>query len=115
MTLDVKQFIAKWADTGAAERANFQPFCDDLCDLLGVSRPDGQRPQETDNAYVFEKSVPLQQLDGTSTTGRIDLYKRGHFVMEGKQGAEEGAARKGHGTRGSAGWDKALVRGIKSL
>lgn len=47
------------------------------------------------------------------TTGRIDLYKRGHFVMEGKQGADEGAIKKGHGTRGSAGWDKAMVRAKK--
>ena len=113
MSLDAEQFMAKWAATGAAERANFQPFCGGLCDLLGVARPDGQTPTEAENAYVFEKNVPLHQPDGSTTTGRIDLYKRDHFVMEGKQGAEEGAVRKGHGTRGSTGWDKALVRAKK--
>jgi hypothetical protein len=89
--MTITDFITKWADTGASERANFQPFCDDLCDLISVERPQGSKPDQTENAYVFEKSVPLHQPDGTATTGRIDLYKRGHFVMEGKQGAEEGA------------------------
>jgi hypothetical protein len=77
------EFLNKWADTGASERANFQPFCDDLCDLIGGERPDGSKPDETENAYVFEKQVPLHQPDGSATTGRIDLYKRDHFVMEG--------------------------------
>jgi len=107
------EFLQKWAETGASERANFQPFCDDLCDLIGVERPSGSKPDESENAYVFEKQVPLHQSDGTATTGRIDLYKRKHFVMEGKQGAEEGAVKKGHGTRGSVGWDKAMVRAKK--
>jgi hypothetical protein len=110
---DVATFIEKWGQTGVSERANFQPFCGGLCDLLGLPRPDGQKPNESENAYVFEKNVPLHQPGGGTTTGRIDLYKRDHFVMEGKQGADEGAVRKGHGTRGSVGWDKALVRAKK--
>jgi len=99
----IEQFIHKWAETGASERANFQPFGRDLCDLREVPHPDGQKPDEAANSYVYEKNVPLHQPDGNTTTGRIDLYQRGHFVMEGKQGAGEGAARKGHGTRGSTG------------
>ena len=39
---------------------------------------------DTQNAYVFEKPVPLPH----GTTGRIDLYKRGCFVLEAKQGSE---------------------------
>ncbi|TVP77156.1 MAG: hypothetical protein EA353_10940 [Puniceicoccaceae bacterium] len=73
MNNEIAQFIEKWGQTGASERANFQPFCAELCDLIGVPRPDGQKPEEGGNAYVFEKSVPLHQPDVT-TTGRIDLY-----------------------------------------
>ena len=31
-------FIARWAASGAAERANYQLFLSELCDLLGVAR-----------------------------------------------------------------------------
>ena len=49
MSNDVATFIEKWGQTGASERANFQPFCDGLCDLLGLPRPDGQKPDESEN------------------------------------------------------------------
>ena len=32
-------FIARWAGSGGAERANFQSFACELCDLIGVDRP----------------------------------------------------------------------------
>ena len=39
MTID--EFIARWtAREGGAERANYQMFLSELCDVLGVSRPD---------------------------------------------------------------------------
>jgi len=46
MITRVAEFIENWAETGASERANFQPFCRDLCDLLEVPHPDGQKPDE---------------------------------------------------------------------
>ena len=33
-------FIARWTDSAGAERANFQPFYQELCVLLGVPPPD---------------------------------------------------------------------------
>src|SRR5688500_17946639 len=87
-------FLSRWQSSGSAERANYQLFLSELCDLLHVPRPDPTRPDDRDNAYVFERSVHFDHGDGTSSTGRIDLYKRGCFVLEAKQGsaAAEGPA-----------------------
>jgi hypothetical protein len=35
---DPAAFIARWQKSGAAERANYQLFLSELCDLLGVPR-----------------------------------------------------------------------------
>jgi hypothetical protein len=68
-----------------AKRANAQPFLSELCDVLGVPRPDpasgGIGP------YRFERNVIHHEADGTTTTRRIDLYRRACFVCETKQGA----------------------------
>src|SRR6185437_12661895 len=36
------------------------------------------------NAYVFERAVRFRHDDGTTSPGRIDLYKKGCFVLEAK-------------------------------
>ncbi len=67
-----------------AERANAQPFLSELCDVLEVPRPDpasgGVGP------YRYERNVTHHEADGSITTRRIDLYRRGCFVCEAKQG-----------------------------
>ena len=80
-------FIARWSRSGSAERANYQSFLIDLCALLGVPRPEPTGPDDRDNAYVFERAVTFDNGDGTTSPGRIDLYKRGCFVLEAKQGS----------------------------
>jgi len=45
---DVDNFIARWQKSGGSELANFQMFADELCDLLGLPRPDPS--QEVGNA-----------------------------------------------------------------
>ncbi|MBK7218473.1 MAG: class I SAM-dependent DNA methyltransferase [Candidatus Promineofilum sp.] len=82
-TPDPDTFITRWAASGAAERANYQLFLSELCDLLGVERPRPATADPAANAYVFEKPVPLAH----GTTGFIDLYRRGCFVLEAKQGS----------------------------
>ncbi|MFZ2360609.1 MAG: type IIL restriction-modification enzyme MmeI, partial [Anaerolineae bacterium] len=77
-------FITRWRSSAAAERANYQLFLSELCDALDVPRPDPTVADEADNAYVFEKAVPLP----SGSVGRIDLYRRGCFVLEAKQGSE---------------------------
>ncbi|MGC9452303.1 MAG: class I SAM-dependent DNA methyltransferase [Oceanipulchritudo sp.] len=107
---ELDDFIGRWKSSGASERANCQPFLMELCAVLNLPRPEPAKPDHKENAYVFERAVPFTMPDGTTSTGRIDLYKRGCFVLEAKQGAEEGAVRTGHGTRGSGHWDQAMVR-----
>jgi hypothetical protein len=115
-------FIVRWQNSGAAERANYQLFLAELCDVLEVPRPEPTQPDDARNAYVFERAISFQNPDGTTSPGRIDLYKRGCFVLEAKQGSEkrEGAnalfddapkpKRKGTAVRGTAGWDVAMLK-----
>lgn len=113
----ITSFISRWENSGAAERANYQMFLAELCDLLQVPRPDPTSPDPEKNRYVFDRAVPRVNPDGSSVTNYIDLYKAAHFVLETKQGvsADEAAApsptvKSGHGRRGSAAFDKALER-----
>ena len=83
-------FINRWKASGGAERANAQLFLAELCDLLEVERPQPARNDPRADAYVFERQVPLiDDQTGKTTTGRIDLYKRGCFILETKQAAEQ--------------------------
>lgn len=75
----ILDFITRWEASGAGERANYQLFLSELCDLLGVSRPEPSRPDDRENSYVFERSVTFYHGDGSASTGRIDLYKRGCY------------------------------------
>ncbi len=116
---DLDEFLTRWEASGAAERANCQPFLAELCDLLGVPRPDPSRADDAENAYVFERNVTFQNPDGSTSPGRIDLYKRGCFVLEAKQGSDRPEAagtlalprrtRRGTAVRGTAGWDEAML------
>ncbi len=124
----VAKFVARWKKSNAAERSNFQLFMAELSDALGLARPDPATENEADNAYVFDRVVQFDHDDGTKTTGRIDLYKRGCFVLEGKQSrkrlndprarevAELGRklgdvsfTRTGAGKREGHGWDMVLA------
>src|SRR6266704_7150303 len=74
-------FISRWSNASPSERSNSQLFLSELCDLLAVPHPDPSR----DSGYGFEYEVTQQHPDGSSSKGRIDLYKRGCFVLESKQ------------------------------
>ncbi|MFK7911778.1 MAG: type IIL restriction-modification enzyme MmeI [Akkermansiaceae bacterium] len=103
-------FISKWAASGAAERANYNSFLNDLCDLLGVARPDPTQEKTELNNYVFDRSFTKTDKDGETSPVYLDLYKRGHFVLETKQGSSGEGDKVGHGKRGSKTWDKALEK-----
>ncbi len=81
----VEAFIARWAASSGAERANYQIFLAELCDLLGLPRPEPSVADEAAIGYVFETAVTFQNPDGKTSTGYIDLYRRGAFVCETKQ------------------------------
>ncbi len=119
---DIQAFIDRWRASGAAERANYQLFLAELCDIIGVEHPRPASDMPSENAYVFEKSVPSPH----GTTHFIDLYKRGCFVLEAKQGSDkekadssvfsEAALRRkqqrktGTAVRGTKSWDTAMEK-----
>lgn len=84
--IDVEQFVHRWtAREGGQERANYALFLTELCSVIGVPAPEPAGHEAGLNAYVFERAVTFRQPDGTTARGRIDLYKRGSFVLEAKQ------------------------------
>lgn len=89
--VDYPDFEARWLRSGGAEHANYGLFLQDLCDLLGVPRPNPTTDDPTQDAYVFERGVSFDDGAGKRSTGRIDLYKRGCFVLETKQGVTRSA------------------------
>ena len=100
-TNKIEAFIARWSDATGSERANHQPFVMELCALLDLPAPDPAREDTRDNAYVFERRVSFTHGDGSSSTGFIDCYRRGSFVLEAKK-VKAGPATKG--------FDDALMR-----
>ncbi|WP_395118931.1 class I SAM-dependent DNA methyltransferase [Rhodanobacter sp. FW102-FHT14D06] len=74
-------FIAKWRGVTASELSTAQSFALDLCRLLDVEAPHPDAEQQ----YMFERPVTFSHGDGSSSAGRIDLYKRGCFVLEAKK------------------------------
>lgn len=80
-------FIARWEGVKAGELATAQSFVADLCDLLGVAKP------VHSDEYMFERPILFSHGDGTTSAGRIDCYKRGHFVLEAKR-VKDGAGGK---------------------
>ena len=111
-------FIERWRPAQAAEIANAQPFLIELAALLAVPGPEPATKDPARDGYVFERPVDFQDA-ADAGTGRIDLYKRGCFVLETKQGVDaENAARArgkgksrsaGHGRRGTPAWDRTLA------
>ena len=85
-SISLPEFIARWKESGAAERANCQPFLLELCDVLGVERPHPAQADDEHNAYVFERTVTFHNPDGTNSPGRIApqqvaaAFKRGNVA-----------------------------------
>lgn len=114
------EFVKKWLPSGGNESANYGQFLSDLCDQLGVPKPDPSVAEEAQNTYVFQKRVDIPNGDGTESAGFIDLYKRKCFVCETKQGVAQAEAntftlataptkrKKGHGVRETPGMDRVM-------
>jgi hypothetical protein len=120
-----QQFIERWAPASGSEQANAQLFVTELCAMLGVKHPGVATGDDAADEYVFEKPVCFNNGDGSTSLGRADLYKRGSFVWESKQGSERKAAeaaealatlniqkklRAGFAERGTAAWDQAMTK-----
>ena len=104
--MTLQEFVDRWAPSHASEKANAQPFLTDLCAALGVEPPHPSAAGGEDD-YVFERRVPLPQEE-KATVGFIDLYKRGGFVLEAKQGSTATSTRLGTAKRGTPQWTQAM-------
>ena len=100
----VEAFITRWGggtSYGGNERANLQMFITELCTLLDLPQPDPSGAKVGDNAYVFERKLTEPTADGGQTLRSSDLYRRGCFILEGKDTGKQ---------TGSSGWDAAIVK-----
>lgn len=103
----VEAYIERWGggmSRGGNERANLQMFITELCTLLDLPQPEPATAKRSDNAYIFERSVTELFADGGKTTRALDLYKRGCFILEGKD-----TGKQTH----SDGWDAAITKALK--
>jgi hypothetical protein len=122
-------FITRWQKSDGAERSNYALFLSELCDFVGVDRPEPSQGIEDFNTYVIDKSIQIRNPDGTTSRGFIDLYKKNTFVLEAKQGSKpftlqvdgdnnlilsspvaNPKRRRGTATRGTHGWDEEMRR-----
>lgn len=115
--------------SGGSELANCQPFIERLCGHLGLQQPDFASEQNHHNDYVYERRVEFKHPNGTRSQGRIDLYKRGHFILEAKQSAKRAKpqvadqpalfpedmmqTKGGQAKRDTPTWDKVMVAAKK--
>ncbi|WP_163957903.1 class I SAM-dependent DNA methyltransferase [Sphingomonas insulae] len=91
----IERFVERWRrNEGGAERANFPLFLTELCALLDLPPPDPADATHARNDYVFERAVTFPDAAGSGRHGRIDLYRKGSFVLEAKQSRERGGAKE---------------------
>lgn len=119
---EFRAFIEEAKSSGGSEMANHQPFIERLCGHLSFPKPDMAKEENHLNDYVFERRVDFKHADGSRTPGRIDLYKRGCFILEAKQSAKREAAaptmpglpedhaqlKRGQAGRGTRAWDRIM-------
>ncbi|PKO52176.1 MAG: SAM-dependent methyltransferase, partial [Betaproteobacteria bacterium HGW-Betaproteobacteria-21] len=71
------------------------------CMLLDLPGPEPATDDPARDGYTFERRVDIGHPDGSVTRGYIDLYRRGHFVLEAKRVSEAPETSR---------WDKAMLR-----
>ncbi|MFA7331869.1 MAG: DNA methyltransferase [Candidatus Delongbacteria bacterium] len=101
MSIPYPDFCARWSQATGGERANYQLFLTELCELLELPKPEPAQADHQENAYGFERRVTWSGADGSVTPNFIDLYRRGCFVCEAKQSGLE---------LDTGGWDKAMLK-----
>ncbi|NNC53067.1 MAG: hypothetical protein HKO08_08525 [Erythrobacter sp.] len=120
----LEKLIAEFEGSGGSEMANAQLFLERLTGALGVDQPSAAKEDTRHNDYVFERGVLFRHPNGSTTTGRIDCYKRDCFIWEAKQSAKRAKSREteqlelvgvetpqklGHAKRGTKTWDKVMI------
>lgn len=111
--------------SGGGEIANTQKFMERFCDAMELPAPEFSASNNAQNDYAYERRITFKHPDGSTSPGRIDLYKRGCFVLESKQSSlREAKAHRdqlsllpedatqvklGTARRGTGGWDRAML------
>ena len=127
--MSIGEFTTRWSASGGSEMSNFLSFAGELCDVLGTERPKPAQSDGQTNDYRFERA-PTETHPGARRRRRIDLYRRGCFVMEAKQGAGPKAEAEqlsllspedaphtqlGHGRRGSRAFENDILMNLVAL
>lgn len=122
--MDIDAFLDRWIGSGGSEMATAQSFSIELTELLGVERPNVSDKDGDFLDYRFERPVSLTHT-GRTRSGRIDLYKKGHFVLEAKQFSSPSSQsqstlglflekdtpkQSGHGKRGTVKFDDTMLK-----
>jgi hypothetical protein len=124
MSLQVDEFLERWLGSGGSEMATAQSFAIELTELLGVPRPNVSDKDGDFLDYRFERPV-TETHTGRKKNRRIDLYKKGHFILEAKQFvspdakdtnalemflAKDAPKQSGHGKRGTSKFDDTMMK-----
>ncbi|MBN9454892.1 MAG: class I SAM-dependent DNA methyltransferase [Bosea sp.] len=91
---EVETFIARWRLSEGAERAAYAQFLSEFCRLIGVEPPQPPTSDSDAVTYRFEYPVRFPDGQGGHSTGRIDLYRKGAFVLEAKQSRLKGQIKE---------------------
>jgi hypothetical protein len=106
--MKLSSFVDHWRSVKSGnERANCAPFFIELCHALELPPPSASTSDPTRDSFVFERPVPLIHEGSSITTGFIDLYRKGAFVLEAKMGSED-AARTNAPRRGTPPWNNLM-------
>jgi len=100
--MDIAAFHARWLGNEGGERANKDPFLNDLCDLLGVLRPGPATSDAEKDVYLYEEPAVLPHSEGMPTIGKIDPDREGRFLLEAKQASN--TTKVGRTRRGTNAW-----------
>jgi len=98
-------FVQRWRGITASELSTSQSFVIQLCELLGVQAPHPTPEQ----SYMFERPITFHHGDGSTSAGRVDCYKRGHFVWESKK-LKAGITAQQAGAATTKAFDDALLK-----
>lgn len=79
----MSEFIYKWERANLNERAAFQTYFNDLCELVGHDTPEIADPEGKD--FKYEKFV----IKAAGGSGYVDVAYRGKFIWEQKSKGED--------------------------
>jgi hypothetical protein len=83
----IQNFIERWRDPAASERANYQLFLTELCDVLGLAHSDPATGEPDRDQYVFERrrSRRFRRVERAYNWGRGRDRSKGILCKRGRR------------------------------